>query len=173
MAKLTGSPGIIVPGSPGAGTNPTTLAAADITTVVDTVASVPVLTKLAVGSGSDYAEYVYLRGIGSTVLGSVVTYDEAGVTALIAGNAIGPVAVAQAATVADRWGWYMVRGSCTAACDTVADNTQPFIDGTAGRVDDAVVAGDLIANMVIRSTDSSNLCTVQMNYPFVTDQMGA
>jgi hypothetical protein len=164
MAKLTGVPGLIVKSGPGTGTA--------VTASVDTVQLHDVLT-VAVDADNNYNEYVYLLGVASTVVGSVVTYDENGVTTLIVGNAVGPVAVAQAITVASTWGWYMVRGSCTAACDTVADNTQPFIDGTAGRIDDAVVAGDLIANMVIRSTDSSNLCTVQMNYPFVTDQMGA
>jgi hypothetical protein len=98
-----------------------------------------------------------------------VTYDELGITTLIVANAIGPVAIAKAITVASTWGWYQVRGSCTAACDTIADNTACYIDGTAGRLDDAVVAGDLIANCFSRSADSSNLCTVQIYYPFVTD----
>lgn len=163
MPLITGTRGVIVPGSPGVGSN--------LLTAVDTAAQHPVLTKFVTESGDEYAEYVYLRGVASTVAGSVVTYDENGVTTLIAANAIGPVAVAMAATVADRWGWYQVRGAGTAACGTVADNTQAYI-GTAGRIDDAVVTGDLIANMVIRSTDSSNLCTVQMNYPFVTDALG-
>ena len=76
-----------------------------------------------------------------------------------------------AATVANTFGWYQVRGTAIAACDTIADNTACYIDGTAGRLDDAVVAGDLIANCVARSADSSNLCTVQINYPFVSDTL--
>ena len=119
-------------------------------------------------------EYVYLKGVASTIAGSVVTYDEAGVTTLIVANAVGPVAIAQAAVdAATKFGWYMIVGSCSAACDAgVADNSALYIDGTAGRVDDTVVAGDQIMGMVSRGTDSSNLVTVQVNYPYATNALG-
>jgi hypothetical protein len=117
-------------------------------------------------------EYVYLKGVASTVAGSVVTFDEAGVTTLIAGNAIGPVAIAMAATVANEYGWYLIWGSGSAACDTVADDKLCYIDGTAGRVDDLAVAGDLVVGLMTRSTDSGGFCTVHASYPFVTDALG-
>ena len=50
-------------------------------------------------------EFIYLQGIGSTVVGSWVTYNVSpGVTALLAPNAIGPVAVAMSANVASQYG---------------------------------------------------------------------
>lgn len=119
-------------------------------------------------------EYIFLKGVTSTAAGSSVTFDEAGSTTLLAANAVGPVAVAQAAVDANtKYGWYMIWGSCSAACDAgVVDNAALYIDGTSGRVDDTVVAGDKISGMVARSTDSGNFCTVQLNYPYVTDSLG-
>jgi ABC-type uncharacterized transport system permease subunit len=46
----------------------------------------------------DCNEYIYLKGVASTLAGSWVTYDELGVTTLLAANAKGPVAIAMAAT---------------------------------------------------------------------------
>lgn len=119
--------------------------------------------------------YKYLKGIGSTIAGSVVTYDEAGNTALIAANAIGPVAVAQAATVANTWGWYMVSGVCLV--DTVAnsaDNGRLGRETTDGKVGDGRAAGDEIYNFVGRTaTTSAALAAAQFHYPFVDDVNGA
>lgn len=118
----------------------------------------------------DGNEYIYLLGVASTAAGSVVSFDEAHVTALLAANALGRVAVAMAAIVASSYGWYQIYGKNTITkCDTVADNKGCYIDGTAGRIDDAGVAGDWVSGMVTRSADSSNVCTTELNYPFVCD----
>ena len=42
-------------------------------------------------------EYIFMRGVASTIKGSWVTWDEDKVTTLLAANAKGPVAVAMAA----------------------------------------------------------------------------
>lgn len=120
----------------------------------------------------DGYEYIYLVGVASTAANTVVTYTTAGATALLTANAVGDVAVAMAATVASTWGWYMIKGFTSAKCDTVAANKACFIDATDGRIDDAVVTGDLVVGMYTRSTDTSNVCTVQLNYPLVTDVLG-
>jgi hypothetical protein len=163
MPSLTGCPGVVL--KAGSGTN----AAASI----DSAALHPLGTR-SYGTGGE--EYIYLQGIGSTVAGSVVTYDDNGLTTLVVANATGPVAVAQAATVASTFGWYAVRSGLagmSVACDTgITDNAKVYIDGTAGRVDDTVVAGDQIANMLFRSTDTGNLVTAQFDYPFATDGLG-
>lgn len=139
------------------------------TTTIDTTQQLPTGTR---AKDKDGNEYVYLKGVASTTANSVVTFDEAHTTALITANAVGRVAVAMAATVASNWGWYCIHGTTTAKCDTIADNKACYIDGTDGRVDDAVVAGDLVVGMISRSTDSSNLCTVELNYPCVNDVLG-
>lgn len=117
--------------------------------------------------------YIYMLGVASTGIGSFVTYDENFATTLLAANAIGRVAVAMAALVASRYGWYQIFGvNTTAKTDTVAAGTQAYIDGTAGRVDDAVVTGDMVLGCTIESADASNVATVSLSYPFVTDALG-
>ncbi|KKN56841.1 hypothetical protein LCGC14_0568230 [marine sediment metagenome] len=115
-------------------------------------------------------EFIYLQGVISTVLGSVVTYDEDHVTTLIVADAVGRVAVAMAAIVASSYGWYQIYGKNeNTGCDTIAADKACYIDGTAGRIDDAATAGDWVAGMISRSADSSSLCTVELNYPMVYD----
>lgn len=119
--------------------------------------------------------YKYLKGVASTIAGSVVTYDEAGATTLIAANAIGPVAVAQAAVVASNWGWYMVSGTCLV--DTVAnsaDNGRLGRETTDGKVGDGRAAGDEIYNFVGRTaTTAAALAAAQFDRPYVDDVNGA
>jgi hypothetical protein len=142
------------------------------TSVVDTSAQVPVLTRARDNAGN---EYIYLKGVASTIAGSVVTYDEAGITTLIAANAKGPVAVAMAATVANTWGWYCIFGTCDA--DIVAnsaDNSTVGRETTDGKVGDGRAAGDEIVGMIQReATTAAALAAVQLTYPFVNDFTGA
>lgn len=119
---------------------------------------------------TDGNEYVYALGVASTAAGSWVSFDEAYATTLLAANAVGRVGIAMAAIVADEYGWYQVYGkNIIASTDTVADNKALYIDATAGRADDAGVAGDAIFGAWTRSTDTSNVATVELSYPFVTD----
>jgi len=116
-------------------------------------------------------EYVYLLGVASTVAGSWVTFDADYATALLTANAVGPVAIAMAANVADSYGWYQVRGINTiASTDTVAADAQLFIDGTNGRADDADAAGDAIVGALSLTADTSNVATVWINNPYVMNQ---
>ena len=57
-------------------------------------------------------EFIYLQGIGSTVVGSIVNYDAAWVTALhtSALDKPRPLAVAMSANVANQYGWYQISG---------------------------------------------------------------
>lgn len=96
--------------------------------------------------------YIYLQGIGSTVAGDVVTYDEAYLTTRASAGAVGPVAVALAAVVASSYGWYQVEGSATVNVSAaVADNAKLFLTATAGNLDDTSVAGDQVIGMIARS----------------------
>jgi len=116
----------------------------------------------------DGNEFIYLKGVASTAAGSWVSFDEAHVTTLLAADAVGRVAIAMAATIADTYGWYQIYGKNTIAkTDTVAADKALYIDATAGRADDAAVAGDWIAGAISRSADTSNVATVELNYPSV------
>lgn len=118
-------------------------------------------------------QYIFLTGVASTAAGSWVSYDESFATTLLAANAVGPVAIATAATVASTKGWYQIYGVNTqAATDTVAADKALFIDGTAGRADDAVVTGDLIVGAFSMTADTTNVATVYLVFPFVTDVLG-
>lgn len=118
--------------------------------------------------------YVYMKGVSSGAAGAWVTYDENYATTLLAANAIGPVGIMMAALDATtKFGWVQRLGFNTiASTDTVAADKQLYIDGTAGRADDAVVTGDMIVGAISQTADTSNVATVYLNWPFVTDALG-
>jgi len=119
-------------------------------------------------------EYIYLQGKSSVSANDAFTFDESYAISDLTADAVGPVAVAMAAVDStSKYGWFCIYGQVTvAADDTVSDNSALFIDGTDKRVDDDTVSGDLIVGAVARSTSSSNTITAQLNYPFVTNNLG-
>lgn len=121
-------------------------------------------------------EYVYMKGVASTIVGSAVTYDTAYQTTLLAANAKGPVAFACAITVASTWGWYCIAGVCSA--DVVANSAASSTLGretTDGKVGDGRAAGDQIANCFqgATATTTAAVVDVHIRYPFVDDFLGA
>lgn len=66
-------------------------------------------------------EFIFLKGVASTVVGSLVTWDGTTYqTTLCAttANQGRPVAVAMAATTASLWGWYQISGTAVVAKST-------------------------------------------------------
>lgn len=125
-----------------------------------------------------FGEFIYLKGVGSTAEGSVVTYDEAGVTTLLVANAKGPVAVALGATVASTYGWYQILGKAAAlAAASSADNAFVGRETADGSVGDGRAAGDEILGAIARSatdTPTTGMIWLQMfSRPWVTDANGA
>lgn len=117
-------------------------------------------------------EFIYLKGVGSTVRGSWVTYNpDDYTTTLIAPNAIGPVAVAMAACIANYSGWYQISGKAFGLAADVADNAAVYIDTEAGKCDDAQVSGDRVWGAKWGSDDdtATSLAEVELARPFVTD----
>ena len=118
-------------------------------------------------------EYIFLKGVANTVAGDWVSFDEAFVTTRLVANARGRVGIAQAATVASTYGWYLIYGTGLANVLTgFADNGNVYATSTAGSVDDATVAGDLVVGAMGRSAISSGQATMEVNYPFATDVLG-
>lgn len=117
------------------------------------------------------AEYIYLTGVASTIVGSVVTYDEAGLTTLIAANAVGPVAVATGITVASTYGWYGIAGTfLTDVVANCADNGKLGRETTDGKVGDGPASGDVITGAVARAaTTAAAVVLCQYLYPSVND----
>ena len=121
-------------------------------------------------------EFIYLLGLATTAIGSVVTYnaDDFSTTLLIA-DAIGPVAVAMSANVASQYGWYQIGGKAVAKTDAaVADNASLFSTTTAGSIDDAAVAGDRVQRSKAASAvTEAGTIHVELERPFVDNGLGA
>lgn len=142
------------------------------TSVVDTSLGHPLGTR---AFDTDGNEYIYLQGVASTAAGSWVTFDEDNLTTLAVADGVGRVAVAMAAIVASRYGWYQIYGRCATALaildgDCAADK-QLYLTSTAGSVDDVDVAGDAIHGAISRvaETVTANYIEAELNYPFVCD----
>jgi hypothetical protein len=123
------------------------------------------------------SEMIYLKGVASTVLGSVVIYNPDDYsTSLLVANDIGPVAVAMAPTVANQFAWYMIQGKAIVKAGTVADNANVYATATLGQVDDAVVAGDRVKNAKFASADgtpSAGLAECEIWRPFMDDGLAS
>lgn len=146
---------------------------------VDTEAKVPVGTIVTATDPTYGAgEFIYLQGVASTAVGEWVTYNmDDGSTTRLAANAIGPVAVAMAATVASTYGWYQISGKAVGKALTgFADNGNVYATATAGSIDDAVVAGDRVKNAKGASavgTPSSGLAEFEISRPWMDDALAA
>jgi hypothetical protein len=123
-------------------------------------------------------EFIYLKGIASTQVGSLATYDIfLGLTALApATGGVGPLAVAMSASVANQFGWYQVRGiAAVRAPNAMVVGADLFmLAATPGSVDDAIVAGEQILNAKVSTTTgtpSAGLALVEINYPFCQGQI--
>jgi hypothetical protein len=117
--------------------------------------------------------FIYLNGVASTVVGSLVTYaaNQGTTTLAPATGGIGQVAVAMAAIVLGKFGWYQVRGLAAVKCpNSVAIDADVFaLAATPGSVDDAVVASEQILNAKFASdtgSPASGLAYVQIDHPF-------
>ena len=126
------------------------------------------------GSG----EFIYLKGLNATERGTVVTYNADDFsTALLAANAIGPVAVAMSACLTGSFGWYQIQGKAVGKVASLfADNANVYATATAGTVDDAIVAGDRVKNAKGASaigTPAAGLAELEIARPFMDDALAA
>ncbi len=147
------------------------------TTKIDTILMHELGTRSFDANGN---EYIYLTGVISTAAGDWVTYDEAHLTIRTVADAVGRVAIAMAATVANTYGWYLIYGTHPSAKTKTAfaDNGICYLTSTAGAVDDTDAAGDLILGAMGRSdgdqlaspgTTTASAAKVEISYPHVND----
>jgi len=134
---------------------------------VDSTALYTVGSKVMDKSGN---EYIYLLGVASTVAGDAVIYSGAYATARAVANLKGLVAFAMAATVAAKYGWYQTAGLVNGLTLTAVVTAAPlYLTATAGQLDDAVVATDLVYGAFATGTGGVGAaCTFIVNHPFVT-----
>lgn len=128
------------------------------------------------GSG----RFIYLEGVASTLVGSVVTYDQDNKTTTLAPNTAHlaqPLAIAMAANLAANWGWYQVGGAAvikkTAA--KVNPGVQLFLSSTAGRVQATAASGKEILNCITVNTatvaSATSTIIANLQFPFAQGQV--
>lgn len=150
-------------------------------TSISTTANVPVGTIIR-GSDSTYGggEFIYLKGVASTVAGSMVTYDPQHSTTALSPNTANlaqPVAVAMAANTASYYGWYQIAGVAVIkkTAVKVSPNVALFQSGTTGRVMSTVASGKelLNARSVNTTTVASATSTINalIQRPFLQGQV--
>jgi len=116
--------------------------------------------------------FIYLKGVTSTVVGSVVQYNNiAGTTTLVpnTANLGAPLAVAMAACTTGLYGWYQVGGEAVIkkTAVKVSPNVKMYISGTAGRLMSTAVSGKQVAALItsnaatVLSATSTVTCLIQ------------
>lgn len=146
-----------------------------------TTAAMPLGTEVdAYDQTLGYGRFVYLLGVVSTVVGSLVKYNattfQTALSVNTANQAV-PVAVAMAASVAAQYGWYQIAGPAVIkkTAVQVLPQVPVFLSGTAGRVKVLASAGLEVlgarsANLTTVTTTTSTV-TVMINRPFLQGQV--
>lgn len=131
------------------------------------------------GSG----EFIYLKGVASTVVGSWVTWD--GATAgsptyqtVLAPSTAGlaqPLAVSMSANVASQFGWYQIRGQAVAATNgTLAAGPGPVYLAGTGQVTSTQANGKQVLNArncTATGTPAANQAVIQIMDPIAQGQI--
>jgi hypothetical protein len=122
-----------------------------------------------------WGEFVYVKGVASLIVGSLATYSPfSGVTALPVARGKGTVGVAMALiNLTTLFGWLQIYGTGVVAVNgAVVSGATVYLTATAGKVDDAVVAGDIVYNATFASADgtpAANFAEINLHYPYVGD----
>ena len=104
-------------------------------------------------------EFIFLKGVASCVVGSMVTYD--GTTfqttlAAVTANQGRPVAFAMAATTAALWGWFQIGGTAVASKTT----SNKFLATVALGVISTGKVGSVSSGKQILNARTANAATV-------------
>lgn len=165
----------------------TTVFASDIGDV--TSEQVHPLGKIVRGSYTGYAsgsdaygagEFIYLKGVASTIATNLVAYDPLnGTTTLVTAAAHGtdkpsyPVAVAMAATTAGTYGWYQIAGAGLVRCTGSWNPATPvYVAAASGALVPTTATGDAVLGITPLASSSTTSIKVLMNRPHMTDSRG-
>ncbi len=117
-------------------------------------------------------EYVYLSGTASVVADDWCVFDENFATTRLVADEVGPVGVAATAITLNQFGWFLIKGVVLGNSDTISADSSLYIDGTAGRVDDLGVSGDLVIGAYSMTAAVNNKATCYITYPHVSNDLG-
>lgn len=111
-------------------------------------------------------EFIYLKGVGSTTVGALVTYN-VGFQSALATSAVGisnPHAVAMSACVANEYGWYQISGLAIVSKDAaVSFAAGAALASAAGEAIAAVTTNRLASALVaVVASAKSDVTTVQV-----------
>lgn len=122
-------------------------------------------------------EFIYLQGIGSTVVGSIVEYDTSFITGLstIAAEEPRPLAVAMSACVASEFGWYQIAGDAAMVkAITVSFAAGAIVASASGLaivpLTALIMQGALVAVVASAATGVTSV-RVMINRPMGTDKL--
>jgi hypothetical protein len=122
-------------------------------------------------------EFIYLLGVTSTVVGSIVNYDAAWQSALhtSALNLPRPLAVAMSANVGSSYGWYQISGQAVVVkANTLSLGVGEGIGATAGAAV-VVATGSILNGMCVAAAASavtaSTSVRVMINRPHDTSDV--
>lgn len=134
-------------------------------------------------SGSDNygaGEFIYLKGVASTIATNIVAYDPLnGTTTLATAAAHGtdtasfPVAVAMAATTAGTYGWYQISGAALVRCTgSFNPNDDVYLAAASGALTPTAVTGDAVLGCVPLASSSVTSIKALINRPVTSDPIG-
>lgn len=106
-------------------------------------------------------EFIYLKGVASTVVGSVVSYNTTSYTTVLGVTTERkpqPLAVSMSANVASQWGWYQISGIALAAklaTTSFAPNATIAVASTGSGVLIASASGNEIQGALVAAVASA------------------
>lgn len=115
-------------------------------------------------------EFIYLKGVANTVVGSVVVYDTAGWQTTLApagGNKPEPIAIAMSANVASQYGWYQISGRAVAKKTSglaLASNAAVGVK-TAGLIAATGSGKEIMGALTIAKSTASTTVSLIINRP--------
>ena len=118
-------------------------------------------------------EFIYLKGVASTVVGSWVGYDGLGISTLAVANGNYPLAVSMTTnTTTGSYAWYQISGIAVAKNKTSLTAGFLFLTSTGGSLDDASVIGDGVYNAKTYGTMAVGLInTFNIQRPFCLNRV--
>ena len=115
-------------------------------------------------------EFIYLLGVASTVVGSVVVYNDAGYQTTLApagSNLAEPIAIAMSANVASQYGWYQIGGRAIAKKTSglaIASNAAVGVK-TAGLISATGTGKEVQGALSIAKCTAATTCSLIINRP--------
>ena len=127
----------------------------------------------AVDATYGVGEFVYLKGVASTAVGSVVEYDTSWQTGLatVAVEEPRPLAVAMSACVASEFGWYQISGEAVVKIATAVTFAAGAIISAGAGLGIVPVTALIIQNALVAVDAGTTSVRVMINRPCATDKV--